>query len=145
MSTKIDLCFPYSEDWRYGYVVTNKENRKTLILYNSPKDRSSTQYARYLMAVESGRYLEDKEEVDHIDEDKTNDDISNLRVISSEEHRRKNIVYLEGYCNICGQLIRRTKSELRPKEKHKKLAEGNLCCSRICGYKKAKLTVKSKS
>lgn len=42
MSGKIDLEFPYNEIWKSGYVVTNKENRKTLLLVNDKNDRSST-------------------------------------------------------------------------------------------------------
>lgn len=78
---KIDLQPPYSEDWRMGYLVTNPEGRRTVILYNSKESRSSTQYARYLCAVKLGRYLSESETVDHIDGDKTNDSIENLQVI----------------------------------------------------------------
>lgn len=145
MSTKISLGYPYSSDWKRGYVVTNRENRKTLILYNSSSDRTSTQYARYLTAVKLGRYLTSGEEVDHIDEDKTNDHIDNLRVVSPSEHRAKNIVYLDGVCYICGSKIRKKKSDVRPKIKQKKLIDGELCCSRTCGYKKTSLTLKKKA
>ena len=85
MSTLIDLEYPYNEIWKKGYLNTNKENRKTLTLYNSHGDRSSTQYARYLLAVSLGRFLTEQEHVDHIDNDKTNDSLENLRVVSIKE------------------------------------------------------------
>lgn len=34
---KIKLEYPYSEDWDHGYVVVNKEHRKTVILVNKNK------------------------------------------------------------------------------------------------------------
>lgn len=91
MSSEIKLEHPYSERWRKGYLVVNPEGRKTLILYNSSKDRSSTQYARYLLAVKLGRYLHEDETVDHIDDDIENDDISNLEALSQADNTRKAI------------------------------------------------------
>lgn len=44
-TTEITLEYPYSADWRKGYVVINPEGRRTLILYNSQTDRSSCQYS----------------------------------------------------------------------------------------------------
>ena len=143
MSTEIELQPPYSGLWRKGYLATNPEGRRTLTLYNSHTDRSSTQYARYLIACKLGRFLTKDEEVDHIDEDKTNDDLPNLRVLTKQEHRLKNVVYLSGYCYICGCEIVKKKSSLRPKFKHALLKEGLLTCSRACGYQKAKETVRN--
>jgi hypothetical protein len=86
---KIELEYPYSEDWKFGYIVINSERRQTLILYNSHVDRTSTQYSRYLVAVKLGRYLSDKEHVDHIDNDKTNDEVSNLQILTLAENNKK--------------------------------------------------------
>lgn len=89
MSTKIELEYPFNLIWRLGYIVTNKENRRNVILYNSSKDRSTISYARYLVSVQEGRLLRTSEEVDHIDNDKTNDDLSNLQILGNKEHRLK--------------------------------------------------------
>lgn len=86
---KIKLEYPYSNDWENGYIQINPEGRRTVILYNSPTDRSSTQYTRYLLAVQEGRYLTESEEADHIDNDFTNDDLSNLQILHVDEHRYK--------------------------------------------------------
>ena len=142
MSTEIDLQFPYNTIWRKGYLNINSEGRKTITLFNSSSDRSSVQYARYLLAVNLGRFLTDNEEADHIDEDKTNDDISNLQVLSCIEHRQKNVVKLQGTCYICGCLFERTKTQLRPRIKQEYLIKGLLTCSRACGYKKTSETLK---
>lgn len=91
---KINLEPPYSEDWESGYLQVNRENRRHIYLYNSktdtePAKRTTTQYARYLLAVKLGRYLTNKETADHIDGDKTNDSIANLQALSLRDNIRK--------------------------------------------------------
>lgn len=140
MSTKIKLGFPYNEKWKTGYLVTNKENRKTVILVNKKDDRSSTQYARYLLAVSLGRFLTDKETVDHIDNDKTNDSLDNLQILSKAENIIKACKQpdVELTCPICSTGFYRTLTQLRGK---KDKAEANMiACSRSCGGKLSHLT-----
>lgn len=86
---KIQLELPYKDDWKFGYLVTNPEKRKTIILFNNNKQRSSVSYARYLMACKLKRYLSPEEQVDHIDNDKTNDTLSNLQILTGTENIRK--------------------------------------------------------
>ena len=134
----MELEYPYNERWSVGYIVTNPENRKTLILYNSHKDRSSTQYARYLMAVKLGRFLTDDETVDHIDGDKTNDSIDNLQLLSRAENIRKACkkpdVILK--CPICGKIFKRTRSQLRGRLD--RALKNDVCCSIECVHRKLK-------
>jgi len=92
MGTKFELEYPFNKDWKFGYLVTNSENRRNVILYNSPKDRSTVAYARYLLSVEMGRYLTQDEQVDHIDDDKTNDAIENLQILTPNANHRKEMV-----------------------------------------------------
>lgn len=103
MSTKIKLEGPYATKYKSGYLNTNSEGRKTLALYNSPKNRSSVSYARYLMSVKLGRFLTDEEQVDHIDNDKKNDDINNLRILSQKDnilHSATRLI-LKKICCMC--------------------------------------------
>lgn len=89
LTMKLQLENPYQKIWKKAYLVKNKQNRRMVILYNNHKDRSTTPYSRYLMAVKIGRILTKKEEVDHIDDDKTNDEISNLQVLTPKENAKK--------------------------------------------------------
>ena len=136
LNTKIDLQYPYNQDWRIGYLNVNSEGRATLTLYNSPADRSSTQYARYLLAVKLGRYLTSDEEVDHIDDDKSNNCISNLQLLSSKENRdkvnhNKGIAMVEYLCPVCEKIFSIEKRNSPLVVKSKKAAT----CSRTCGGK----------
>ena len=73
----------------YDPVLHKKENRYYVYLINpfNKKDRTSTSYARYLFSVKLGRRLSSTEEVDHIDNNKLNDELSNLQVLSPEKNR----------------------------------------------------------
>lgn len=138
---KIVLEFPYNEKYRLGYLVTNSENRKNIILFNSNKDRSTVSYARYLMAVKEGRFLTSSEQVDHINEDKTDDRIENLQILSPIENNRKHRISkgtlgetkIKFSCPVCKNIF-----FLTARQSHKP----NPACSRKCGYKKAKLKLK---
>lgn len=141
MSTKLELESPYREIYKSGYLVLNPEGRRTLILYNSHQDRTSTQYARYLVSVRLGRFLNQGEQVDHIDGDKTNDSLDNLQVLSLVDNVRKSnkLPDVMLVCPVCGVGFSRTRSQLHGKLE--KALSGNLCCSRVCGGKKSHLSL----
>lgn len=134
---KIDLKFPYDQDWKYGYLVINPEGRRTLILYNSHSNRSSTSYSRYLVAVNIGRYLLPEEHVDHIDENKTNDSIENLQILTLSQNNIKSNKKpdIELICPVCGIKFTRSLTQLRGR-KHK-IKDNLIACSRRCGGKKS--------
>lgn len=133
MCTKIDLEYPYNVKWKSGYLVTNRENRKTLLLFNSKDDRSSTQYARYLLAVKLKRFLTEQETVDHIDSDKTNDDISNLQLMSRLDNLLKSSKQpdVELTCPVCKIVFHRSLTQLRGRKD--RIEKGGVTCSRTCG------------
>lgn len=117
---KLELSYPYCNDWRLGYLRESKDGRKRVDLFNSNTDRTTVAYARYLMACQVGRYLTDEEEVDHIDQDNSNDELSNLQILSVEEHRKKNskeqttgrtMVVL--ICDYCGTSFEREKRNVK--------------------------------
>ena len=114
MTTKIRLEEPFASAYRFGYIVTNKENRKHVVLYNSNKDRSTISYARYLYSVHLGRFLRKEEQVDHINNDKTDDSLQNLQILTIKSNNRKyaNLKgrqYVNYICPICGTSFKRTK------------------------------------
>ena len=101
---KLTLQTPYKEDWKFGYLVINPENRRTVILFNNKNNRSSVSYARYQLAVKIQRYLTNNEFADHIDNDKTNDDINNLQILTRKENNLKSskgITWIDMICPKC--------------------------------------------
>lgn len=140
---KIELEEPYKSKWRFGYIVINPEGRRNVILFNSRKDRSTTSFARYTMSVSLGRMLEGHEHVDHIDNDKTNDDLVNLQLLSISENnlkaakaygREKSIT--KCVCPICGISFGLSTKDLKFRPEPK--------CSRKCGRISASIKLKNR-
>lgn len=132
---KIELKEPYKSKWKTGYILVNRENRRTVLLVNNKHDRTSTQYARYLMSVKLGRFLDPElETVDHIDGDKTNDNIGNPQLLTRLENIRKSQKKenFECICPVCNIdfLVPRSRSGRIVREKIK---NNQICCSRKCG------------
>ena len=86
---KIKLSPPFSLMWRIGYLVTNKENRRNVLLYNNRHDRTTISYARYIYCVAINAFIPSDTEVDHIDGDKTNDTLQNLQLLSKADNIKK--------------------------------------------------------
>ncbi len=97
---------PFDKEWKSAYIVTNKENRKMVCLYKDVNTRKTISYARYLLSVKLGRELTDKETADHIDENKTNDSIENLQILSIEENRNKHIELMPHNIHGTNQMYR---------------------------------------
>lgn len=69
---------------------TRKDGRKHVIIYDTEtQSRRTVSYPRYLMEQHLGRELLPEEQVDHINEDFTDDRIENLQLLSRAENNRK--------------------------------------------------------
>ena len=121
------------------YIVHHKKmNRRMANLVNplNRKDRTTIAYARYLMAVHLGRKLNANETVDHYDENKMNDSLSNLRIMTRLANKAKSqkpkqmIKYI---CPICNTNFKR------------RLGQTIINCSKKCGYISASRKLKSNS
>ena len=130
---KIELEYPFVNDWRLGYLRTSRDGRKRVDLYNSDTDRTTISYSRYLMSCHIGRYLNEDEEVDHIDRNKANDDISNLQILSIEDHRKKSTLeattgrtMVSVTCSYCGRSFEKEKRNVK---------YANSFCNRSCAGK----------
>lgn len=124
---------PYSEYKVYGPYIHKKEGRRYVHLV-SPNGRTTTSYARYLMATRLGRLLGEKEQVDHIDNNKMNDSYENLQILTQKENldkSRKPAVLVSLVCPNCGV------SFVRERRQTHIVKGGKLetCCSRSCSGK----------
>lgn len=133
---KINLEYPFSKDFKSGYLNINKEPRRLVLLVDFDNNKTSLSYARYLMSVKEKRYLEKYEHIDHIDNNKLNDDINNLQILSQKENNIKKNEYLgiksiplELICPVCNNKFYR-----KPHRVNYKLKNGKIpTCSRKCG------------
>ena len=83
--------YPYSDFWIYK-VWHKKEGRwqANLIRKSNISDRTTMSHARYVLSVFLGRVLDSKtEHVDHVDNDKSNDSIENLQILTPEQNKEK--------------------------------------------------------
>ena len=127
--------YPYNDYYLY-IVFHKKEGRRyaNLIPINkaSGLKRMTISYARYIMSVSEKRNLDKNEHVDHKDDDKLNDDISNLQILTLKENnikaaKRRGKKFVRLKCPCCGLIFEKPK-----KETH--LQKGGRCtsCSRKC-------------
>ena len=133
MSTKIILDEPFSLDYACGYLNTNREPRRVLMLVGLDGRKTSTSYARYLMSCRLKRYLNSDEHVDHIDNDKMNDSIDNLQILTQKENNAKNKkrTFIELLCPVCRNTFHKEARQVNFKIKNGKTPT----CSRSCGGK----------
>jgi predicted RNA-binding Zn-ribbon protein involved in translation (DUF1610 family) len=120
----------------YGPYLDRQQGRRIVILAYDDGTRKTTAYARWLMEQHLGRTLDEDEEVDHIDEDKLNDTLSNLQVLPKADHRVKSgtRTYVEFVCPACGT----TASKLASKIRHnRKQGKAGPFCSRSCAGRRS--------
>lgn len=95
--------------------------------------RTTMSYARYLACVKEGRWLEEWEDADHIDDDRMNDDPSNIQVLPRPENLAKRVkgpTMVTLVCPTCNESFTRVKRNTH-------LVKGGrpTNCSRSCGGK----------
>lgn len=107
------------------------------LINKDTKSRTTLSYAKYLLCVKHKRVLSRQEEADHIDNDKTNDDINNLQILTKVENMQKqaikrrleNPVFIVLNCTRCGNPFEYLK---RNHKFHTKSGRLNFYCSRKC-------------
>lgn len=115
---------------------TRKDGRKHVILYELNKVRRTVSYPKFLLEQKLGIQLNKNETVDHINNDYTNDDFSNLQVLTRADNIRKSNIakIINVSCGWCGNnftlLLRVYKYRITNKNKSKRVF-----CSVSCGSK----------
>ncbi len=108
-----------------------------LLQFFKDKTTSSRSYAKLLLEIKLGRRLTSEEEADHVDEDKTNDTLPNIQVLSREQnllknnlHREENLEVYGFECAWCGNRFILKLHEVNNKLRQSKT--GLSFCSRNC-------------
>ena len=113
-----------------------KDGRKTVVLMYADGTRKKTSYARHLWETHHGIILNDDVTVDHIDEDHTNDVLSNLQLLTSKNNKQKHMAtkaskFLSLTCIGCGASFDR--SERKEKERKRRDFAGPFCAKECSG------------
>lgn len=120
--------FPFSGYYtKYFY---SKEGRYRIIINKGP-NAIYMNFARYLMCVHLGRILDESEQVHHKDENRTNDVIDNLEILSDVDHGKihhgeKEFVDLT-CCNCMKRFTRQKKNHTSAMKR-----EARVFCSHSC-------------
>lgn len=95
-------CKPY-EGYKV-YKVFHKQMGRWMACLVSPTHRTTISYARYVMATKLGRPLEKWEQVDHINNDRSDDSVGNLQILTQADNlskSRRHKSYVKRTCPVC--------------------------------------------
>lgn len=114
-----------------------KDSRSHICIVHDDGRKQTKSYPRYLMEQHLNRELLPSETIDHIDNDKTNNNISNLQILTLSENTKKHhklnprklYTFICPYCNK-----QSTKWDNNVKGNIKKGKSGHYC-SRSCAGK----------
>jgi HNH endonuclease len=117
-----------------------KSDGRSFVIHYSYGNRTTQSYPRYLMEKHLGRKLEDWEEVDHINEDHTDDRIENFQLLTKIENIRKSSSgeeLITFTCPVCKKEVTKNAAQIRHNRKQSK--SGPFCSRSCAGKHSAKL------
>lgn len=129
--------FPFSQ--YVGYKQTLPSGRTYIYMWDRKTDkRRLISLARYRLSVKLGRLLGKHEHVDHKDDDKTNDKLDNLQILSPLANNKKKVIQqgltrkiMTLTCPNCRKRFTRFKNQVE----HRVLAGKKPACSRSCALR----------
>lgn len=122
----------------YIHSTGQLKGRRYVNIVRHDGSRTTMLYSRYIMEQHVGRELYYDETVDHIDEDFTNDDISNLAILTRAENAgkssrlRQSIEWHEFICPYCKCIAKKNARHVRH---NRKLGKKGPFCGRQCAGK----------
>lgn len=136
--SKAKICdFPYENK---KYYILNSQDRNSVAIHNidDGKHFKTISLAKYMMEVHLKRYLDIDEEVDHINNIKSDDRIENFQILTRKENIRKHAKeikrgkFLVELICPCGQQFIKEKYNTHLCKSRKSI---NTYCSQECKYK----------
>lgn len=127
----------------YGpYDHSDMSGRKQVVLISPTDERHTLTVARLVMCTHLGRLLDSSEEVDHIDNDCTNDALENLQLLTKAANVAKSNPVRSAYfeCPACGiqfELRGKRLAEYKSNHRRKPSMTGPYC-SKSCADRAGK-------
>lgn len=117
--SKVSGQIPFEDYWVYKPTLSKKEGRLVVALvHKTNSTRTSMSYARYLLSIQLGRKLNADEQVDHINENRLDDRLENLQILSPLENKLKYHVskgtkkrFLVIKCPECGRVFEKSRNQ----------------------------------
>jgi hypothetical protein len=135
----IDNFVALAESRVYGPYGNGNQDRQIVIIIDDAGNRRTVSYPKYLVEQNLGRPLHpDLETIDHINRDKTDNDINNLRIMPRDEHSRsdtRRVKLVSFDCAMCNKKFERSPRLVRDKSKK---GRGGPFCSRQCAGRYAR-------
>lgn len=114
-----------------------KDLRKHTVIVKDDGSKTTKSFPKYLMENKLGRELADDETVDHKDEDKTNNDIDNLQILSRSDNAKKAMLLRPRkiYKFVCPHCGKDSEKYLNQVLSNWKKGKAGPYCSRQCSGK----------
>lgn len=116
---KIKCAYPY--DGYVGYINTNPENRKIILMYkyiNGIKTFKLITLAKYLIETNFKIIVPENYEIDHVNNDKTDNRLENSQMIPKwlnilkQQYDNNDFIIYKIKCPICNRVVDKTKQEI---------------------------------
>lgn len=138
MAQILPSLVPFDDYVVYGpYLGRKGAFKRRMVTLKKPGHTTTMAYARYLMCVKESRWLEIAEQVDHIDDDRLNDSLDNLQVLTPSANTSKNRV-VTMVTLVCPGCMREFTRERR--RTHLSKGGSPSCCSHKCAALRRRTT-----
>lgn len=130
---KIEVINLYKDTYKTAYLINHKDGRKRVYLIGYDGSRKGMSYAAYLWENQNNIKVPKGYEVDHINNNKSDDRIENLQLLTKKENTLKErklhpARYIERICPVCKKTFMFPQRNLS--------THPNPCCSKECAYNK---------
>lgn len=132
---KIEVTDYFKGEYRAAYLFKNNKNRNVVELVHKNSTKTNPikrfiSYAKYLWISDNRKEVPEGYEVDHINDDGTDDRIENLQLLTKAENIRKSFLYRPRQksvliCPVCNK-------EFEKENRFLNRCNNPNCCSRRC-------------